>query len=517
MDYNNRHFDYIIVGAGPSAVGLVLGLLEHHDTQSLPSIAVIERGNRLPASKTMDLSQWYPAAHENSSSTRLASTSIMGRVLDVPMGQGLGGSSNINAGLVMPPCKDDWEKWPEPWASLLPSAVGTLWQRLQATNYLQPLVGSSTPLKGSNGWDIKWGQSVATFEEQMAGGSKQRRTYYHALLEDHRQSNSVEWIVGTQVERLLVRDKVVKGVECSADGGIFWYCYADKAVILCAGAIESPALLLASGIGPELGTSFQGVGRHLQDQLLIPRVFLTSWQAISGKLSSNGFVGVGLLCGPGQRKVQIMEADCVSHDPIIPAAGAMVIRRNFKAPFLRKVVEVVFGITECTLRLLVRWTPLGYFLRHYTKSFMLFLMDPRSEGSIQINPERSKTYRPLRRQDCNLDIEVGYGRDPRDLAILQEAWHSLGPPSGFYDLVPKVGLNFLCRNVSLPYFHFIGTCAMKRDDYHLDWVVEAEDLSLREHKGLYVCDASVFPAFVSVPPALTCSSLGYAFGLKLQS
>jgi choline dehydrogenase-like flavoprotein len=153
MSKRDRWFDYVIVGAGPSALGLVLGLLERCEADGsdggggkhkLPSIAVIERGGRVSDSaKTRDLSQWYPIAHQpNSSHTRLIGTSIVGRVLDLPIGQGLGGGSIINAGLIAPPPQEDYAKWPEPWSTLLPVAVENIWQRLDKMHLLQPLVGS---------------------------------------------------------------------------------------------------------------------------------------------------------------------------------------------------------------------------------------------------------------------------------------------------------------------------------------------------------------------------------------
>ena len=530
MSEKDRRFDYVIVGAGPSALGLVLGLLEdvgRRNGQS-PSIAVIERGGRTPADKTLDLSQWYPVSHEPSISTRLVSTSIRGRVIDLPIGQGLGGGSIINAGLVMPPPKEDYIKWPEPWLSSLPVAVEEVWKRLENLNLLQKLVGADLSLECRNGWEIDSGQRCATLEEQATDGSRQRRTYFQAFFDSSSRGvaaaeiahddDVVVWILDTEVQRLLIRqDKVVQGVECSSRGDL-WRCHATKAVILCAGAIESPALLLASGVGPETHENYQGVGCHLQDQIVIPRVFLTPWHPSPDVMSSNGIANMGQLRRRHDTMMQVAVVDSNTHYTIIPAALGTAVRRDVKSPFFRALAEVGFQIVVFAVHFLVRWTPVGYILRHYTHTILLFWMHPVSEGSIRIKPStRSQVNmeEPCRRKDVTLQVDVGYGKDPLDSARVQQAWNDLQPPCTFCDPIPKWGLGLLWSNASLPYFHFIGTCAMKRGEAHLDWVVDPWQLKVRDHEGLHICDASVFPAFVSVPPALTCFALGYAFGQTL--
>ena len=78
-----------------------------------------------------------------------------------------------------------------------------------------------------------------------------------------------------------------------------------------------------------------------------------------------------------------------------------------------------------------------------------------------------------------------------------------------------------------PYYHWCGTCAMgedatedtdgrmtDRDEIssgdHLSLFVVDERLLVRGIVGLRICDASVFPACISAPTALTCAALGHA-------
>ena len=84
--------------------------------------------------------------------------------------------------------------------------------------------------------------------------------------------------------------------------------------------------------------------------------------------------------------------------------------------------------------------------------------------------------------------------------------------------------DFMARSMVLPYFHWIGTCAMKQkkltttehrfdskkgnDDGDDDWVVD-EYFRVRGVNHLRICDASIFPTLISAPTALTCAALGY--------
>jgi NADH dehydrogenase FAD-containing subunit len=86
--YEKRSFDFVIVGAGPSAIGLLYGLLERYNDSSEPpnfTVAVIERGTGPPHDpSTQSPSNWYEAAHNlTSTSASHISTQITGRIMDL--------------------------------------------------------------------------------------------------------------------------------------------------------------------------------------------------------------------------------------------------------------------------------------------------------------------------------------------------------------------------------------------------------------------------------------------------
>jgi len=97
------------------------------------------------------------------------------------------------------------------------------------------------------------------------------RAYLHPAL--GRRNLTV--VTGARATRVLLDGKRATGVACRAAGATT-EIHARRQVVLCAGAVNSPQLLLLSGIGPEdelarhaipLAHALPGVGRNLQDHL----------------------------------------------------------------------------------------------------------------------------------------------------------------------------------------------------------------------------------------------------------
>ena len=529
-----------------------------------------------------------------------------------------------------------------------------------------------------------------------------RSAYYNALLEPflikHPSiSKCITWHCGVQVERLLCDEtkdtmmkmtmttnddttsskRVVTGVEVStssSDGSsdcchqrqsnnnkVYTKFYARHDVILCSGAIESPALLLLDQLemkrqchyyrrkkkdvskkqknmtmtssslppnesdsieeqhndnNPVIVSSLSGVGRHLRDQVLLPHAYLTPpsvWgmRSINKPMSSspNGIAFLGYLRTtttkgsnendneiihdpppkqhhpPKNELFQVAVADSAGQEFTIPALLTMALRRgrgrghNNSSRVKRRlgvpyILEGMYILMKTLLYIALVYTPLGWFLRHCTTTTLLILLSPQSSGSLQIRPlttddtsqkvfgkhKKSETSselikrsgqeqeEPWRRHMVELDIDVGYLRDDTDIRSLKRGWDActtlvrprflpLFPP-----FLPNVATdwwwNLFCCSFSLPYYHFMGTCAMKlpgrtelkeeRRELDVsachgepggsdndDWVVDPS-MRVREYSGLRICDASVVPTMISAPPALTLTALGYGLGRTIR-
>ena len=87
---------------------------------------------------------------------------------------------------------------------------------------------------------------------------------------------------GTRALRLVFDGDRCSGVEVDAGGGATEILRAEHEVVVCAGTIESPRLLMLSGIGPQdelrrhgidVRVDLPGVGANLHDHVIVPVIF----------------------------------------------------------------------------------------------------------------------------------------------------------------------------------------------------------------------------------------------------
>jgi choline dehydrogenase-like flavoprotein len=551
-------FDYVIVGTGPSAIGILLGLLEEisdvlssKDNTASLSIAIVERGHGPPHDVAAIYSnRWFEAANKSSSkSVKLYPCEIAGKAIKIPVGQGLGGSSNVNAGICLPPLQQDLESWPDPYRSSLVSNAKYLtriMEKNQAIHYTA-MGNTHNPFSVKNSILDFRTTAPALATKDVKSNKFVRRNYYDALLDPLLKKNPslekhLHWFRGHEAQRLLLKDDSTRviGIECistsSDHTSTYREIHAKKRVILCAGAIETPALLLVSELGHK--EHLLGVGQHLMDQALLARVFM-KFPSLKKKIKSpNGLAALGHLsierddCKRGSQIFQVFITEWVgdSDATIVSTIIPMALRPKWKRKILMDIVEIVLRCVKATIYVTLQYTPIGFLMQHLTTTTMISQMHPRSRGNVKVslkNDRVPKMRGPKRRRDVTIEVDPKYLDDPQDKKDLKNAWDATGRISSslfdtflspIFSVLKLFGMeNFwfdsYCRNVLLPYYHFSGTCAMiPRTDNNdnPDWVVDSS-LKVRGHDGLYICDASVFPTMISNPPALTCAALGYEF------
>jgi choline dehydrogenase len=102
-----------------------------------------------------------------------------------------------------------------------------------------------------------------------------RNSAYDAFIAPIRRRTNLQITTGAQVEAIELEGKRAVGVRYAVNGQIV-LARASSEVIVCAGAIDSPRLLMISGIGPaqhlkDVGVAplhdLPGVGTNLQDHL----------------------------------------------------------------------------------------------------------------------------------------------------------------------------------------------------------------------------------------------------------
>ena len=288
------------------------------------------------------------------------------------------------------------------------------------------------------------------------------------------------------VERLRLSNGRTTGIDYRHEGERK-QAQATREVLLCAGAINSPQLLLLSGIGPAeqlervgvpVALDLRGVGRNLQDHLDVCTLY-KSVCPITYDFTALQEAAVGLRYllthdGPGVSNI----AECGGFVRSRLAQGRPDVQLHFVPAQLddhgrNRLPGHGFTIHACVLR-------------------------PASRGHLE-----------LRTSDCEdaPAIQPNYLAEPKDLEILIEAveisrsiiaarpfddcrGEAVFPAKGAFDR--QSVLEFI-RSKAETIYHPVGTCRMGAD---ADAVVDAE---LRVHgvSGLRVVDASVMPTLIS--------------------
>lgn len=295
----SKQFDYIIVGAGSAGCVLANRLSSDPDTQ----VALFEAGKSnnswkvtMPAALTYNLENdrhnWFyhtePQEHMHH------------RKLYWPRGKILGGSSALNAMVYIRGHAKDFDRWHDEGATgwnyetVLPyfkrsesySKGGNFYRGdsgpLKVTHKISdnPLFDAFIEAGVQAGYpkslDINGAQQEGFGRFDMTIDKGQRCSAARAYLpKPVRKRSNLTCFTQAQVTRILCENNRAIGIEYLKAGKLH-QCYANREVILSGGAINSPHLLMLSGIGPadelskhniEVKMDLPGVGQNLQDHL----------------------------------------------------------------------------------------------------------------------------------------------------------------------------------------------------------------------------------------------------------
>ncbi|WP_425038166.1 GMC family oxidoreductase [Primorskyibacter sp. S187A] len=237
--------DFIVIGGGSAGCVLAAEL----SRRKAGSVMVLEAGpsERHPLVSMPMALMWLMGSNRDWAWKTSPQEHAGGRMISVPRGRMLGGSGSINSMVWFRGRAADFDDWDRPgwrYADLEP-AFEAVEAKLRPTRMTgaHPLSEGLAPMLGSNG------QAIPTPEYESAGVCAhnlimgRRNSAADAFL---RRRPDVEIKTGAQVDRLLWQGDRATGVRLVSGEEL----YAAKGVVLSAGSLASPAILMRSGIGP---------------------------------------------------------------------------------------------------------------------------------------------------------------------------------------------------------------------------------------------------------------------------
>jgi choline dehydrogenase len=488
------HYDYIVVGAGAAGSVLAAEL-----SKSGAQVLVIESGGPDDAPTIANPSIWFynvggPLDYHLPIKP---SPQLNNRNFYMALGHVLGGGTSINAMVWTRGMQRDFDGWAangakgwafadvlpvfksqEDWeggANALRGAGGPIHiRRPKNPHPLAPAFLEAAREMGMSILDDVNGPMLpgAGYINMNISADGTRVSAARAFLRPALSRPNLSLLLNTNVVKLNFRGTRCVGVKLMTDGAIKDIA-ADKEVILAAGTINSPKLLMLSGVGEatalrshgiEVLEDLPGVGENLQDHVLVSGVVfqykgkMPDRPADSNAVEAEAFLSSGLSNG--------IDISLVLHE--LPVVTPEVAAR-FGAP-----PEGSFTIAPA-------------------------LVQPTSRGAVRL---ASSNFQDAAVIDGNY---LGTDRDFAAVVRAIEIARELGSQHAFDNLRetelvpgPRAGdaeIQELARIASASFGHGVGTCKIGVDK------LAVVDPELRVHgtTGLRVADASVMPRIITGP------------------
>lgn len=489
MSENSSMYDFIVVGAGTAGCVLAARLSEDPSVRVL----VVEAGPRTAPPASANPPAWPTLLHTDANWG--GSMSVQRRTGTAPLigrGRVVGGSSTINGMLFARGHHASYDAW---------AAAGA--KGWSFDDLLQYFTRSETAahgdprLRGSDGpiivapaeplnevladvlcaavdcgldraEDISGGLELGVGPVDLTIANGIRHSAANGYLFPALSRSNLELVPDALTHRLILDADRCVGVRYSTSG-ITTDAFARE-VIVSAGAIGSPQLLMLSGIGPaahlrdmgiDVAADLPGVGSNLQDHPLTGVIYQTTRPVPPG--TRNHGEAIGLL---------------------------RTTAASSSAPDLQLIFVDTAAVTGLDI----------------PNSFLIGVspMTPHSRGSVRLRGTAP---------DLLPRVDPDFFGDDRDMQVMLEGFRvarQIGSAAALQrwkarevapgpDAVDAETLRSFIRQSVSSYFHPVGTCAIGDGD---DAVVDSE---LRVHgiEGLRVVDAAVMPTMPSNNPLAT--------------
>ena len=506
-------FDYVIVGGGSAGCVLAGRLSAHPATR----VCLIEAGpadDNVLCHVPFATALFMPGKWRNWAFSTEPQAGLNGRSGYQPRGRMLGGSSGLNAMIYTRGHPGDYDDWAaqgaKGWAfaDLLPYFV-----RAEANERLGgPLHGRDGPLNVAdlvspnpvnhlfldschqlqivrngdfNGPDQ---EGVGLYQVTQKNGERwsAARAYLPPAV---RSRPNLRIATGTRALRVVLDGRRATGVVCRT-GRHQQILKAHRAVILSAGALQSPQLLLLSGIGPphelarhgiDVVHELPGVGQNLQDHVDFTLLYRAQHPHLFG-YTVRCLARLPREIGRWRR-----ERKGLLTTNFAEAGGFLKTDPGLGRPDIQ--LHFVIGLVDDHAR-----------KRHYSTGYSLHtcVLRPKSRGTVGLR-DADPTSPP--RIDPRFLSEAGdletLLRGVKIARRIMEAppFRALAPTELYTaGVCDDDGLRKAIRARADTIYHPVGTCRMGAADDRL--AVVDPSLKVRGLDGLYVADASVIPTLI---------------------
>ena len=511
-------FDYVIVGGGTAGCVLAARLSEDPKHR----VCLIEAGGegrdlliRLPAG-VVAMMPGKPLKINNWAFETTPQPGLMNRKGYQPRGKALGGSSAINAMLYVRGNQADYDEWASlgcpGWSfkDVLPyfmktennergaSALRGDRGPLQVSNQKSPrpiskafvkaCVDNGIPANDDYNGPEQAGAflyQVTQFHDQAKNG--QRCSAAAAYLHPVMTRENLTVLTRAQARRILFEGKKAVGVEYQ-QGGQIQQVQAEREVLLCGGAFNSPQLLMLSGVGPEAELKrhqiepvqvLPGVGKNLQDHLDCILSYTSKDTDLFG-------IGLGALVTQiGQYLQWRRDGTGLLSTPFAEGGAFFKSSPDVDRPDLQ--LHFCISVVDDHARKLHRG---------YGFSCHVCVVRPKSRGEVFLNSAN-----PMDAPG----IDPQFLSDERDLELMREGVKTMrkilqSPALAHYrnkeiyteGMQSDEDIDAHIRSRSDTIYHPVGTCKMGMDD------LAVVDPQLRVHglQNLRVVDASIMPRLI---------------------